>query len=75
MLNQSRLIFQGFFMAPSIVSDAVKGAVLAAKIFEEIGYISTPKFDETRTDIIQTITFNAQKPLEDFARLFRSYRR
>lgn len=68
MLNQLRLIFQGFFMAPSIVSDAVKGAVLAAKIFEEIGYISTPKFSDKRTDIIQTITFNAQKPLEDFCK-------
>lgn len=68
MLNQTRLIFQGFFMAPSIVSDALKGAVLAAKIFEEVGYISTPKFDEKRTDIIQTITFNAQKPLEDFCK-------
>lgn len=68
MLNQLRLIFQGFFMAPSIVSDAVKGAVLAAKVFEEIGYVSTPKYDEVRTDIIQTITFNAQKPLEDFCK-------
>lgn len=68
MLNQSRLIFQGFFMAPSIVSDAVKGAILAAKIFEEMGYISTPKYNELRTDIIQTITFNAQKPLEDFCK-------
>ncbi len=68
MLNQSRLIFQGFFMAPSVVSDAVKGAILAAKIFEEIGYISTPKFDEKRSDIIQTITFNSQKPLEAFCK-------
>lgn len=68
MLNQLRLIFQGFFMAPSIVSDAAKGAVLAAKIFEEIGYISTPKFNDKRTDIIQTITFNAQKPLEEFCK-------
>lgn len=68
MLNQSRLIFQGLFMAPSVVSDAVKGAILAAKIFEEMGYISTPKFDEKRTDIIQTITFNAQKPLEEFCK-------
>lgn len=68
MLNQSRLIFQGFFMAPSIVSDAVKGAILAAKVFENMGYISTPKFDERRTDIIQTITFNAPKPLEDFCK-------
>lgn len=68
MLNQSRLIFQGFFMAPSIVSDAVKGAILAAKIFEEMGYVSTPKYNELRTDIIQTISFNAQKPLEDFCK-------
>ncbi len=68
MLNQSRLIFQGFFMAPSIVADAIKGAVLAAKIFEEIGYISTPKYNEVRTDIIQTITFNDPKPLESFCK-------
>ena len=38
MFNQHRLMFQGLFMAPSVVCDAVKGAVLAAKIFEEIGY-------------------------------------
>lgn len=68
MLNQSRLIFQGFFMAPSIVSEAVKGAILAAKVFEEIGYISTPKYDEKRTDIVQTITFNAPEPLEHFCK-------
>lgn len=68
MLNQSRLIFQGFFMAPSIVSEAVKGAILAAKVFEQIGYISAPKFNEKRTDIIQTITFNSQKPLEEFCK-------
>lgn len=68
MLNQSRLIFQGFFMAPSIVSEAVKGAVLAAKIFGNIGYISTPKFDEKRTDIIQTITFNKEEPLVQFCK-------
>lgn len=72
MLNQSRLIFQGFFMAPSIVSDAVKGAVLAAKVFEEIGYISTPKYNEIRTDIIQTITFGEQKPLEEFCRTIQA---
>src|SRR5574344_783452 len=68
MLNQSRLIFQGLFMAPSVVSDALKGAILAARIFEEIGYISTPKYFEPRADIIQTITFNAPKPLEDFCK-------
>jgi cystathionine gamma-lyase len=68
MFNQHRLLFQGFFMAPSVVSDAVKGAILAAKVFEEAGCISTPKSNEPRTDIIQTITFNAPEPLEHFCK-------
>lgn len=68
MLNQHRLIFQGLFMAPSVVCDAVKGAVLASKIFEDIGYTSTPKYNEKRTDLIQTIEFNSSKPLEEFCR-------
>ena len=68
MLNQHRLIFQGLFMAPSVVCDAVKGAVLAAKIFEDVGYVSTPKYNEKRTDLIQTIAFNAPEPLEKFCR-------
>ena len=68
MLNQSRLILQGFFMAPSIVSEALKGAVLAAKVFEEVGFKSTPKFDAHRTDLIQTIEFGKAEPLIDFCR-------
>lgn len=68
MFNQHRLIFQGFFMAPSVVCDAVKGAVLASKVFDEIGYDSAPKFNEKRTDIIQNITFGASEPLEEFCR-------
>lgn len=72
MFNQHRLIFQGLFMAPSVVSDAVKGAVLAAKIFDEIGYDSSPKYNEKRTDIIQNITFNSPEPLEQFCRTIQS---
>ena len=72
MFNQHRLMFQGLFMAPSVVSEAVKGAVLASKIFDEIGYDSSPKFDERRTDIIQNITFNAPEPLEHFCRTIQA---
>ncbi len=72
MFNQHRLIFQGLFMAPSVVCDAVKGAVLASKIFEDIGYVSTPKYDEKRTDLIQTIAFNAPEPLEAFCRTIQA---
>lgn len=72
MFNQHRLIFQGLFMAPSGVSEAVKGAVLAAKIFDEIGYDSSPKYNEKRTDIIQNITFGSPEPLEHFCRTIQS---
>lgn len=72
MFNQHRLMFQGLFMAPSVVADAVKGAILAAKIFDEIGYDSSPKYNEKRTDIIQNITFGAPEPLEQFCRTIQS---
>lgn len=73
MLNQSRLILQGFFMAPSIVSEAVKGAVLAAQVFQEIGYKSTPMPLENRTDIIQTIRFDDPEPLKAFCKTLQFY--
>ena len=72
MFNQHRLIFQGLFMAPSVVADAVKGAVLAAKVFDELGYDSYPKYYEKRTDIIQNITFGAPEQLEQFCRTIQS---
>ena len=72
MFNQHRLIFQGLFMAPSVVSEAVKGAVLAAKVFEDIGFNSSPKHDEVRTDIIQNIIFNNADKLEEFCRTIQS---
>ena len=72
MFNQHRLMFQGLFMAPSVVCDAVKGAVLAAKIFEEIGYDSAPKYNGKRTDIIQNIIFGSPEPLEQFCRTIQS---
>ena len=72
MFNQHRLIFQGLFMAPSVVADALKGAILAAKVFEDIGYNSTPKYDEKRADIIQNIIFASAEPLEKFCKTIQS---
>jgi len=72
MFNQHRLIFQGLFMAPSVVSEAVKGAILAAKVFEDIGFNSIPKHNEKRTDIIQNIIFGDGEKLEEFCRTIQS---
>ena len=73
MFNQHRLIFQGLFMAPSVVSDAVKGAILAAKVFEDLGFNSIPKYNEKRTDIIQNIIFGSPEKLEKFCRTIQSF--
>ncbi len=73
MLNQSRLILQGFFMAPSIVSEALKGALLAAEVLTQIGFRTSPSVDEKRTDIIQTIEFGSPEPLIKFCKTLQSF--
>ncbi len=72
MFNQHRLIFQGLFMAPSVVSEALKGAVLASKVFEDVGFNSIPKYYKKRTDIIQNIIFGKPEHLEEFCRTIQS---
>ncbi len=62
----NRLLFQGLFIAPHIVSEALKGAVLCAKLFSELGYEVNPLFNSKRNDIIQAIKFNDSKSLISF---------
>ena len=54
-LNQS--FYQGFFLAPTVVAGALKGAVFAANIYEKLGFDVIPNGTESRHDIIQAITF------------------
>lgn len=72
MLNQSRLILQGLFMAPSVVHEALKGAVLASQVFLDLGYKTYPQPDEVRTDIIQAIVFNDRDKLIKFCKAVQS---
>lgn len=57
-LGFNRIMYQGLFMAPHIVSQALKAAVLCAAVFERMGYEVDPKADEVRHDIIQSVKFN-----------------
>ena len=66
MLNQTRLIYQGIFMSPMVVANALKGAILSSCVFEKIGFESYPKYNETRTDIIQKVKFGQEEPLRHF---------
>ncbi len=54
-LNQS--LFQGLFLAPTVVAGALKGAIFAANIYEKLGFSVHPNGTEERHDIIQAITF------------------
>jgi cystathionine beta-lyase family protein involved in aluminum resistance len=67
-LGASRLLYQGLFMAPHIVAQAVKGAVFAAKFFALLGYETSPQVDEARTDIIQAIKLNTPDNMVAFCR-------
>lgn len=58
--------YQGLFMAPHTVAQALKTACLAARVFEQLGMTTTPPADEARADIIQAIEMNTPERLVAF---------
>jgi cystathionine beta-lyase family protein involved in aluminum resistance len=56
-LGFNRQMYQGLFLAPHVVSQAIKSAVLCAAVFENLGFEVDPKPEEIRHDIIQSIKF------------------
>lgn len=69
MFDQTRLMLQGVFLAPLVVSEALKGMSLAAKVFQSINLETIPAFDEERNDVIQAIKFNDQEKLIKFCEI------
>ncbi len=65
-LNQNRLMYQGLFMAPHIVSQAKKSAVFCSALLQKLGYEVNPLPDGDRFDIIQAIKFNNEEKLIKF---------
>ncbi len=57
-LNINRDLFQGLFLSPCVVANALKGAIFAANIYEKCGFGVIPDSTEDRHDIIQAVTFN-----------------
>ena len=62
-LGMNRKILQGLFFAPSVVSASLKTAILTARVMEKLGYEVNPKYNDERTDIVQTITFHDRDKL------------
>lgn len=67
-LGINRTYLQGLFLAPHIVSEAVKTAILAAKVFEDLGFEVRPKSDDYRSDIIQSIKLGDPKAVISFCK-------
>lgn len=66
MLGTTRSIYQGLFLAPHLVGQAVKGSVFAAAVFEQLGFTTSPHWSDPRTDLIQAIQFTGAEHLIAF---------
>lgn len=65
-LGINKQILQGLFFAPQVVSSAIKTAIFASKMLEELGYTVEPKYNDKRSDIVQTIEFKDKEKLIKF---------
>ena len=72
-LANNRLLFQGLFLAPHVVAQAIKGAVFAAGMFAALGYKTLPLPTEVRGDIIQAIELGTAEKLIAFCGGIQKY--
>ena len=61
-------LYQGFFLSPTVVSGALKGAVFAANIYERLGFRCIPNATESRHDIIQAVELGSEEAMVAFCR-------
>ncbi len=59
-------MYQGFFLAPHVVGQSLKGAVFTAALLERLGMNSNPKWDSKRTDLIQAVQFDDRDKMVAF---------
>lgn len=62
-LGMNKSILQGLFFAPSVVASSLKTAVFSSRMLERLGYNPSPKYNEKRADIVQTIAFGNKEDL------------
>ena len=59
-------LYQGFFLAPTVVAGAEKGAIFAANLYEPLGYRCVPNATESRHDIIQAVELGSEEAMIAF---------
>lgn len=68
-----RMFFQGLFMAPHIVAQAIKGAVFGAAVFSSLGFVVAPAINDQRYDLIQSIYLKSGKNMQLFCEGLQQY--
>lgn len=72
-LDQNRLMFQGLFLAPQMVGEAMKGNHLTAYTFQKLGYPVNPQPEVPRRDVIQAIQLGSPQKLIAFCRAIQQH--
>ena len=67
-----RLLFQGLFLAPQMVAEALISADLVAQVFADLGFAVHPRPGDPRSDVIQAVRFGAPEPLKAVCRAFQA---
>ena len=65
-LNSLQEMYQGFFLAPHVVSQSLKGALFTSLLLEKINMKTSPKYNVYRTDLIQTVQFETKEQMISF---------
>ncbi|WP_049431899.1 aminotransferase class I/II-fold pyridoxal phosphate-dependent enzyme [Staphylococcus hominis] len=65
-LSSLQEMYQGFFLAPHVVSQSLKGALFTSLLLEKMNMNTVPKYDAKRTDLIQTVQFDTKEQMIAF---------
>ncbi|MFB2935261.1 aminotransferase class I/II-fold pyridoxal phosphate-dependent enzyme [Aerosakkonemataceae cyanobacterium BLCC-F154] len=71
--DQHRLLFQGLFLAPQMVGEAMKGTYLTGYVFDKLGYPVNPPVLAPRRDVIQAIKLGSAEKLIAFCQVIQQY--
>ena len=66
--GQTRSLMHGFFIGPKVTAGAIKGAILCAKVYENLGYKVCPASADKRSDIIEAVVLGSPEKVEAFCR-------
>jgi cystathionine beta-lyase family protein involved in aluminum resistance len=68
-LGNNRLLYQGLFLAPHTVLQAMKGSLILARVFSQLGYEVYPGCEDQRGDIVQAVKMDSAQQVIDFCQI------